>query len=97
MVSVPSLLETELTTPPAGVAQVPSPRQNVDDDAPVPLLRLATGRLLTPLRVVDPVHMPIWPLVGVATLETFPAPAGVAHVASPRQNVDAVAPVPLLR
>ena len=30
----------------AGVAaQVPSPRQKVDDDALVPLLRLATGRL----------------------------------------------------
>ena len=30
--------------PPAGVAQVPSPRQNVVLDAPVPLFKLATGR-----------------------------------------------------
>src|SRR5690242_5906092 len=31
--------------PPAGVAQVPSPRQKVVLEAPVPLLRLPTGRL----------------------------------------------------
>ena len=31
--------------PPAGVDQVPSPRQKVDADAPVPLFRLVTGRL----------------------------------------------------
>ena len=31
--------------PPAGVAQVPSPRQKVDDDADVPLFRLPTGKL----------------------------------------------------
>jgi len=31
--------------PPAGVAHVPSPRQKVDADAPVPLFKLATGRL----------------------------------------------------
>jgi len=31
--------------PPLGVAQVPSPRQNVEDEALVPPPRLATGRL----------------------------------------------------
>jgi len=31
--------------PPAGVDQVPSPRQNVDDEADVPLLRLETDKL----------------------------------------------------
>ena len=31
--------------PPLGVAHVPSPRQNVALDAPVPLLRLVTGKL----------------------------------------------------
>jgi hypothetical protein len=31
--------------PPAGVAQVPSPRQKVELDALVPPLRLATGKL----------------------------------------------------
>ena len=36
--------------PPAGVAQLPSPRQKVVADAPVPLLRLVTGRLpVTPV------------------------------------------------
>lgn len=37
--------------PPAGVAHVPSPRQKVEDDAPVPLFRFATGRL--PVTPVD--------------------------------------------
>ena len=42
--------------PPAGVAHVPSPRQNVVDDAPVPLLRLVTGRLpVTPVLSGRPV------------------------------------------
>ena len=38
----------ELTVPlppPAGVAHVPSPRQKVVDEAPVPLFRFATGKL----------------------------------------------------
>ena len=39
-------LDTLVTVPPpAGVAQVPSPLQKVDELAPVPLLRFATGRL----------------------------------------------------
>jgi hypothetical protein len=38
-VNVPVVVEPE------GVAHVPSPRQNVEDDALVPLFRLATGRL----------------------------------------------------
>ena len=42
--------DTEVTPVPEGVAQVPSPRQNVDDVAPVPELRLVTGRLpVTPV------------------------------------------------
>lgn len=39
---------TLLTVPPpvpGGVAHVPSPRQNVDELAPVPLLRFAGGKL----------------------------------------------------
>src|SRR5215469_4518877 len=41
---------------PAGVAQVPSPRQKVDDDAEVPLFRLVTGRLpVTPVERGRPV------------------------------------------
>lgn len=35
----------QVILPPEGVAQVPSPRQNVLDEAPVPLFRLPTGRL----------------------------------------------------
>jgi hypothetical protein len=38
-------IATEVTVPaPVGVAQVPSPRQNVDDEADVPLLRFVTER-----------------------------------------------------
>ena len=47
-VQVPGRLENVpdviLAPPPLGVAQVPSPRQKVEDDADVPLLRLVTGR-----------------------------------------------------
>ena len=36
--------------PPAGVAQVPSPLQKVDEDAPVPEFRFVTGRFpVTPV------------------------------------------------
>ena len=42
IVSVPAAVTFPL---PAGVAHVPSPRQNVLDEAEVPLLRLPTGRL----------------------------------------------------
>ena len=34
-----------LPPPPAGVAHVPSPRQNVDDVAPVPESKFVTGKL----------------------------------------------------
>jgi len=34
-----------LDTPPGGVTHVPSPRQNVEDDAPVPLFKFVTGKL----------------------------------------------------
>ena len=48
--------------PPAGVAQEPSPRQNVVADADVPELRLVTGRLpVTPVvsgKPVNPVAAP---------------------------------------
>ena len=37
----------KLTVPvPEGVAQVPSPRQNVEDDAPVPPFKTPTGTLV---------------------------------------------------
>lgn len=40
-----------------GAAHVPSPRQNVDDDADVPELRLPTGRLpLTPVASATCAH-----------------------------------------
>src|ERR1700740_1427190 len=55
--------ETEVTVP--VLAHVPSPRQNVELDAPVPLLRLVTGRLpvtcvarLTPESVPPSVRLP---------------------------------------
>lgn len=58
-VSVP--VKDPVVAAPAGTAHVASPRQNVDDDALVPLLRLATGKLpvtsalrLTALHVLFP-------------------------------------------
>ena len=51
---------------PEGVAQVPSPRQKVVDDAPVPLLRLVTGRLpVTPVVRGRPVAFVRTPAEGV--------------------------------
>ena len=47
-----------LTVPLPAVAHVPSPRQNVLDDAAVPLLRLVTGRLpITPVVRGNPVAL----------------------------------------
>src|SRR5262249_52302271 len=46
LVQVPPLVKTWTSTePPPGVAHVPSPRQNVDELALVPLFRLLTLRL----------------------------------------------------
>ena len=53
-----SVEDPELLTlpPPAGAAHVPSPRQNVEDDAEVPLFRFPTGRLpVTPVESGSPV------------------------------------------
>lgn len=51
---------------PAGVAHVPSPRQNVEDDALVPEFRLLTDRLpVTPVDNGSPVHEVNVPEVGV--------------------------------
>ena len=49
------VVATLLTEPlPAGVAQIPSPRQNVELEASVPPFRLVTGRLpVTPPRADD--------------------------------------------
>lgn len=48
-----------------------------------------------PCITVALVHCAICPLTGVPVLETLPPPDGVAHVPSPRQNVDPLAAVPL--
>jgi hypothetical protein len=51
---------------PVGVAHVPSPRQNVEPDALVPLFKLATGRLpVTPVERGSPVQLVRVPLEGV--------------------------------
>jgi len=53
----------------AGVAQVPSPRQNVVDDALVPEFRLATGRLpVTPVVSGNPVALVNVTLAGVPSV-----------------------------
>ena len=61
------LLEmVRVALPPAGVAQVASPRQNVDADADVPELRLVTGRLpVTPVVSGKPVALVNTPAEGV--------------------------------
>ena len=60
--------------PPAGVAHVPSPLQNVEEDAEVPLLRLPTGRLpVTPVESGSPVAF-VSVTVGSVARTTFPLP-----------------------
>jgi hypothetical protein len=55
-----------LPPPPAGVAQVPSPLQNVVLDADVPLFKLVTGRFpVTPVDNGKPVAFVNVTLVGV--------------------------------
>lgn len=55
---------------PAGVAHVPSPRQKVEDDALVPLLRFVTGKLpVTPVESGSP-----------TALASVPPPAAFAWV-----------------
>jgi hypothetical protein len=66
------------TLPPPGAAHVPSPRQNVELDALVPLLRLATGRLpVTPVLRGRPVAFVSTPDAGVPN-------AGVVNVGAVR-------------
>ena len=88
---VPPATPTEVTVPAlaAGVAQLPSPRQKVVADAPVPLFRLVTGRF------------PVTPVVSgksVALVKTTPEgvpSAGVVSVGLVSVKpviVDAVAP-----
>lgn len=74
--------------PPAGVAQVPSPRQKVEDDADVPELRFVTGRLpVTPVVSGNPVQLVSVPDAGVpstgATNESV-VPLVVAPVIPPK-------------
>ena len=61
------VVATEVTVPaPAGVAQVPSPRQKVVDDAAVPELRWLTARFpVTPVESGNPVTLVKVPDAGV--------------------------------
>lgn len=92
--------ETEVTVPaPAGVAHVPSPRQNVDEEALVPPLRFATGRLpVTPVERGSPVQLVSVPLVGVprigvtnvGVLANTRAPEPVSSLITPLSCKDVV-------
>ena len=63
---VPPETSTLVTVPVPAADQVPSPRQNVDADADVPLFRLVTGRLpVTPVVKGRPVVLVKVPLDGV--------------------------------
>jgi len=72
--TMPPVQLTDVTVPdppPAGVAQVPSPRQKVLADAPVPLPRFVTGKLpVTWLAKLTPVSAP--PSVKLPELVTLP-------------------------
>lgn len=58
--------DVKASPPPPGDAQVPSPRQNVDPEAPVPELRFATGRFpVTPVVNGKPVALVSTPALGV--------------------------------
>lgn len=81
-----------VSVPDAGV-----PRVGVTSVGDVARTTLPLPVTATPCITVADVHSPIWPLVGVPEFDTLPAPAGVCHVPSPRQNVDALADVPELR
>jgi hypothetical protein len=68
-----------LTLPdPAGVAHVPSPRQNVEDDALVPELRFATGRFPVTSFARRTVSVLLAPLI--VLFVSVSAPARVARV-----------------
>ena len=58
--------------PPAGVPHVPSPRQNVVEDAPMPLFKFDTGRLFVRL-VAAIVPVPVVPKLA-------PVPTSIAAV-----------------
>lgn len=90
---------TEVTVPDdaAGVAQLPSPRQNVVADAPVPLPRLVTGKLpVTPVESGSPVAFVKVTLAGVPSVGVVIVglvrvkPATVAAVAPRATLVDPI-------
>ena len=90
---------TDVTVPAdaAGVAQVPSPRQKVVDDALVPEFRLATGRLpVTPVESGKPVALVNVALIGVPSVGDVMVglvsvnPATVAAVAPNATLVDPI-------
>ena len=77
--------------PPAGVAQDPSPRQNVELDAPVPLLRFPTGRLpVTWLARLTLANVP--PSVRLPELVTVPD--NVMPLTVPVPPTDVTVPAP---
>ncbi len=78
-----------------GVAHVPSPRQNVDEDALVPPFKLATGRFpVTPVDNGKPVQLVSVPEVGVP--KTGVTSVGEVDKTLLPDPVDVVTPVPPL-
>jgi len=92
--TMPPVQPTDVTVPeppPAGVAQVPSPRQKVELVAPVPLLRFPTGKLpVTWLAKLTPVNAP--PSVKLPVLVTVPDSAMPLTVPVPATDVTVPAP-----
>jgi hypothetical protein len=81
--------------PPVGAAQDPSPRQNVDADALVPLFKFVTGRFpVTPVVKGRPVALVRVPDVGVPKMGV--TSVGLVDNTLLPEPVDVVTPVPPL-
>src|SRR6185436_16738820 len=101
-VSVVLLIELKTSPPPGVVAQTPSPRQNVDDEADVPLLRFATGKfpemVEAPRLIVKPA--PVAPPVSVLTLvseDAVTAELSVVPVSVPAGAMTALVEIAVTR
>jgi hypothetical protein len=91
---VPPDTSTDVTVPVPAAAHVPSPRQNVDALALVPLFRLVTGRFpVTPVVKGSPVALVKVPLEGVPSTPPFTTNAPADPTAMPRA---VTTPVPVV-
>jgi len=82
VVIVPSAVKEAFEPePPVGAAHVPSPRQNVEEEALVPPLRLPTGRLpvTSAERLTEPMDIATTLLVFTRCITPVPAAVGTVN------------------